>query len=134
MCVTNNKEEKMNNINPIYLGLANGLTVKKEDKQEIVKNPEKSDVQPESKSAVNSNEVLGFLAAQNADLVPAKAKRTVDVSKYVTPEQASRIAGSMKDFEKDFTEISAAAISEFPDLTEEAADGIAITYINSTLA
>lgn len=132
MCVTNNKEEKMTNINPIKFGVTGSYLPKKEEKQDLVKNSEKTNVQPQAKKSVDSNEVLGFLAAQNADLVPAKTKKTVDVSKYVTPEQAERISGFIKGFEKDYDEISEAAVKEFPDLTESAAGSIALAYINAS--
>lgn len=121
----------MTNINPIQFGIMGNQILKKEDKKENVKE-EKASVQQEAKKSLNSNEVLGFLASQNTDLIPAKVKRTVDVSKYVTPEQEARIAGFVKGFETDYEEISQAALSEFSDLSESAAGAIALSYIDAT--
>lgn len=121
----------MTNIDPIRFGVTNQF-VKKDPQENVVNNEEKAAPQAGANKEVNSNEIFGFLAAKNADLVPAKAKKTVDVSKYVNPEQAARIANFMKGFETDVDEISAAALNEFPDLSQEAADGIALALINAS--
>lgn len=122
----------MTNINPIQFGITGNYYVKKEEKQDLTANQEKVNVNPEAKRNIDSSEVLGYMAARNADLVPAKAKRTVDVSKYVTSEQANRIAGFMQGFEKDYNEFSTVAMEEFPDMTESAAGSIALAYINAS--
>lgn len=122
----------MTNINPIQFGITGNYFIKKEEKQDLTTKSEKTNVNPDANKNIDSNEVLGYLAAKNADLVPAKTKRTVDVSKYVTQEQANRIAGFMQGFEEDFNEVSSAAIEEFPDLTESAAGSIALAYINAS--
>ena len=121
----------MTNINPIQFGITGSQIFRKEGKQETVKE-EKANLQPEAKKNVDSKEVLGFLASQNADLIPAKVKRTVDVSKYVTPEQAERISGFVKGFENDYDVVSQTAMQEFSDLSESAAGSIALAYINAT--
>ena len=72
------------------------------------------------------------MAASNADMVPVKQQRTVDVNKYVTPEQADRIAGFMKGFEADFNEAAQIAVNEF-GVNEKTADEIALAYMNASL-
>lgn len=125
----------MTNINPIKFGLTASQFGKKEVNEDLTKTAEKNQTaQLGAKKQLNSNEVLGFLAAQNADMMPAKTTKTVEVSKYVTPEQASRIESFMKGFENDFNELSGAAMAEFPDMTEEAAGSVALAYINSAYA
>ena len=59
-------------------------------------------------------------------------RKTVDVNKYVNAEQMARIESFMKGFEADFDEVSATALNEFPDITQEAASNIALAYINQT--
>ena len=123
----------MTNINPIKFGVAGSQYFKKEAKEDLTNKQDKNlNSQTEAKKNVDSKEVLGYLAAQNTDLVPSKATRTIDVKKYVTAEQAARIENFVKGFETDFDEISQAALNEFPDLTGAAADGIALAYINAS--
>lgn len=125
----------MTNINPIRFGIGANQYFKQEGKEDLAKSAEKNTkAAPEAKKSIESGEVLGFMAAQNADLMPAKAKKTIEVSKYVTPEQAARIENFMKGFEADFKEASDIALNEFPDITQETVDGIALAYINSSYA
>ena len=71
------------------------------------------------------------MAAQNLAFVPTKTTRTINVSKYVTPEQEARIAGFMKGFEADYEEAAAIAQNEF-GVDEKTAGSIALAYINAT--
>lgn len=121
----------MTNINPIKFGIAGNQYFKQEEKEDLKGAEKNTKSAPDTNKKMESAEVLGFLAAQNADLMPAKAKKTIEVSKYVTPEQQARIAEFMKGFEADFEETAATAKGEFADLTQEAADTIALAYINS---
>ena len=62
----------------------------------------KPEAQPQApaSSQVKPDDVLAYMA-QNAAMVNPQvaAQRTYDVSKYVTPEQAARIAGFVTSFE-----------------------------------
>ncbi|MBQ3642364.1 hypothetical protein II906_10650 [bacterium] len=122
----------MTNINPINLGVGANQYFKQDSKEELAKEASKKNEKEAPKKEISSNEILGYLAAVNADIVPAKAQKTVDVSKYVNEEQTARIADFMAAFEADFDEASAIALEEFPDITPETASNIALAYINST--
>ena len=122
----------MTNINPIKLGISGQSLFTKENNQEIAKEAAKNHQKEAPQKEIAAKDVLGFMAAVNSDLVPAKVTKTVDVNKYVNAEQADRIASFMKAFEADFDEVSAAALNEFPDITQEAASSIALAYINQT--
>ncbi len=135
MCVTNNpkEERKMaNNINPLKFGITDNRYYKQEKKEETNKNLNGEKQAENQSKKVDSNEVLGFMAAQNADIVPAPVKKTVDVSKYVSDEQEARIAEFMKGFESDFDDAFDIAKDEFPEISDEAARNLALSYINST--
>ena len=122
----------MTNINPINLGVGANQYLNTEPKEEKAKDTAKKSAEAADKKQVSSEEVLGFLAAVNSDIVPAKAQKTVNVAKYVNDDQAARIADFMAAFEADFDEASAIALDEFPDITQETASNIALAYINST--
>lgn len=123
----------MTNINPIRFGVAGNQYFKNDKKEDLTQGAEKNAKSAEeSKKSIESKEVLGFMAAQNADILPTKTAKTVDVSKYVSAEQKQRIESFMNNFEADFNEASAIALNEFPDLSEEAAGSLALAYINSS--
>ena len=135
MYVTNNwRKIKMSNINPLKFGVTGNQYFKQETKEDLSKHTEKEPKTQQQQKQVNSNEVFGFLAAQNADLIPVKTKKTVEVSKYVNSEQESRIADFMKGFEADFDEAFNIAIDEFPEISEKTAGDIALAYINASYA
>ena len=121
----------MTNINPINSKIGANPYLNLEPREEKAKEAAKKSAEAAPKQ-VASEEVLGFMAAVNADMVPAKAQKTVDVAKYVNEDQAARIADFMAAFEADFDEASAIALDEFPDITQETASNIALAYINST--
>ena len=120
----------MTNINPIKFGISGQNFLNKEVNQEIAKDAAKEKEVPQKEVA--AKDVLNYMAATNSDLVPASVKKTVDVNKYVNAEQMARIESFMKRFEADFDEITATALNEFPDISKEAANGIALAYINQT--
>ncbi len=124
----------MSNINPLKFGVSGNQYFRQETKEDLSKNTEKESQTQQSKKQIGSNEVFGFLAAQNADLIPVKTQKTVEVSKYVTPEQEARIADFMKGFEADFDEAFNIATDEFPEISERAAGNIALAYINASYA
>lgn len=121
-----------NNINPIRLGITGNQYYKKEEKEDLAKDSRKqAQAAPEERKTLETDAVLSYLATKNADILPSKGKKTVDVSKYVNAEQAARIEEFMKAFEDDFNQISGITLEEFPDLSEEAAGDLALTYINT---
>ena len=124
----------MSNINPLKFGVSGNQYFRQETKEDLSKNTEKESQTQQSKKQIGSNEVFGFLAAQNADLVPVKTQKTVEVSKYVNSEQESRIADFMKGLEADFDEAFNIAIDEFPEISEKTAGDIALAYINASYA
>lgn len=124
----------MSNINPLKFGVTGNQYFKQETKEDLSKHTEKEPKTQQQQKQVNSNEVFGFLVAQNADLIPVKTKKTVEVSKYVNSEQESRIADFMKGFEADFDEAFNIAIDEFPEISEKTAGDIALAYINASYA
>ena len=133
MCVTNNMEENSmdNSVNPIKLGIGQTNLFRPKQTEDVTEKPQKKAEHQEEKIQ-NPNDVLNFMAGLNSDLLPAKVTRTVDVSKYVTPEQQARIAEFMKGFEADIETLSTNAQAEFPELSENAANAIALAYVDST--
>lgn len=123
----------MTNINPLKFGVTGNQYFKQESKEDFSKNTEKEQKTNENQhKQLGSNEVFGFMAAQNADLIPVKTQKTLDVSKYVTPEQEARIADFMKGFEADFDEAFSIAADEFPEISDNAASELALAYINAS--
>lgn len=122
----------MTNINPLNFGVQGNPYLKKDTQDDLAKETLKQPQKETNTQKTGANEVLGYMAAVNADIIPAKVKRTVEVSKYVNDEQSARIEDFMKGFEADFDEISNAAMAEFPDISQNVADQIALTYINSS--
>ena len=92
-----------NNINPINI---NTQAIKyaqlshPEKKEDAVKDSQQDAKPSVGQKEVPAGDVLNFMAAQSIDVQP-KVKKTVDVSKYVTPEQAQRIASFVQGFEKE---------------------------------
>lgn len=85
-------------VNP-YGNQAKGNEAKPEEKKPEVKNA------PAQGAAVKPDDVLSFMAQQAVIGNPrVSAQRTYDVNKYVSPEQAERIAGFMAGFEDKVTE------------------------------
>ena len=123
----------MSNINPLKFGVTGNQYFKKDTNEDLSKGAANEQKTAENaKKQIGSNEVLGFMAAQNTDLIPVKPTRTYEVSKYVTPEQEARIAQSVKGLEADYEEAFSIAANEFPDISEKAAGEIALAYINAS--
>ena len=122
----------MTNINRINLGVNSNNFFKKEENESLAKEQQKNFVKEQETKQISSNDMLNMMAAVNADIIPTKVTRTVDVSKYVNSEQEARIAEFMKGFEADFDAISETAMAEFPEMAQATADSIALKYINST--
>jgi len=122
----------MSSINPLRFGVTGNNYYKQEPQEENLQSgvkDEKSSQQKESN--VNSSTVLNYMAAQNSDIVPAATKKTIEVSKYVSPEQEARITSFIKGFESDYNDVYEAAGDEFPGISDGAASQLALAYINS---
>lgn len=123
----------MTNINPINLTTNVNPYYKKDVTEDSNKNSEKNTKAEQNKQKqIDANNVLGFMAAKNADIIPNKATKTVEVSKYVSKDQETRIADFMKGFEEDYNKAFDIAANEFPDISDETAGNLALAYINAT--
>ena len=123
----------MSNINPLKFGVTGNQYIQKDSKEDLAKQTANEFVaEKEEKKQLGSNDVFGFLAAQNADLIPVKPTRTYEVSKYVTPEQQARIEGFVKGLEAKYDDALAITIDEFPEISQKAAGEIALAYINAS--
>jgi len=121
-----------NNINPININpQIVGYTVKKENKNESSEAETLKQSSVDSKE-VSGSDVLSFMAAQSIDVTPS-AKKTIDVSKYVTPEQAERIAGFVQGFEKEVEKGLLQFDTEFPQstLSDSAKLDVVVEMFNS---
>lgn len=107
-----------NNINPININSQAinfaGLKAKEKEAGKTAEE-EKNPAPAPSEKNLNAADVLGFMAAQSVDVQPKKAEKVLDVSKYVTPEQAERIAGFIHGFESEVEKGLKAFDSEFPN-------------------
>ena len=123
-----------NNINPINI---NAQAIKyaqlnfAEKKEDAVKDKAHEQQAPVSKKEIPASDVLSYMAAQSVDVQP-QVKKTVDVSKYVTPEQAQRIASFVQGFE---TEVEKGLLNfdkEFPGngLSEASKMNLAVQMFN----
>ncbi len=122
----------MENINPIKFGVTGNQYLKHEQKEDLTKNTAKEQNEGEKKQKqLESKEVLGYMAALNADKIPVKTKRSVDVSKYVNSEQAARIESFMKSFENDYQKAEKIAKDEFAGISDKTAGDLALSFLNS---
>ena len=55
--------------------------------------------QPVEQKQVSAEETLSFMDAQSVAAKPVEKPRVLNISKYVTPEQAQRICGFISQFE-----------------------------------
>ena len=61
---------------------------------------EENKTQAEQQPQVSAEDTLKFLNAQAVSARPVEQPRVLNVSKYVTPEQAQRICGFIQQFEE----------------------------------
>ena len=120
-----------NNINRLGFNIAGYNYLRQEDTAANSKPEQKSQSAEKQTKQLPANDVLGYMSTMNADMIPVKAQRTVDINKYVTPEQADRISGFIKGFESDFNEAAQSAMNEF-GIDAKLADKIALSYINAS--
>lgn len=104
-----------NNINGIGINAGNVnpyVNPKPQGEAKTEENPEGKNPQPQG-AQVKPDDVLSFMAQSaivNASTVTAP--KTYDVNKYVTPEQAARIAGFIGSFEDEVAQGLAAINDE----------------------
>ena len=102
-------------VNP-YAGNTKGNEPSADDKKPDVATPN------QTYASVNPNDVLNHMAVAavgvNPGVVPPK---TYDISKYVTPEQAARIAAFVGDFEAAVAQGLIDIEGEFGDLLSDPA-------------
>ena len=123
----------MSNINPLKFGVTGNQYIQKDLKEDLTQQAKQEGLaESTEKKQLGSNEVFGFLAAQNADLIPVKPTRTYEVSKYVTPEQQARIESFVKGLETSYDEALAITADEFPEISSKAAGEIALAYVNAS--
>lgn len=123
-----------NNINPINI---NSQAIKyaqmhqPEKKEDAIKDASKENKPVIDKKEVPAGDVLSYMAAQSVDVQP-KVKKTVDVAKYVTPEQAQRIAGFVQSFESEVEKGLLNFDKEFPgnQVSEDAKLNLAVDLFN----
>ena len=123
----------MTNINPLRFGVTGNQYLKQETQDDVNNSAGKENQSAQSsQKQMDSNEVLGYMAAQNADIIPVKTQKTLDVSQYVTSEQEARIEEFIEGFESDYNEAYDIAANEFPEISQQAASDIALAYINAS--
>ena len=112
-------------VNP-YGNQAKGSEAKPEEKP-----AENTPAAPQN-SQVKAEDVLSYMAQQAVTVNPkVSAPRTYDVSKYVTPEQAARIAGFVTSFEDQVAQglIAINGMDELAGLSEQAKYEIAAKMV-----
>lgn len=122
-------------VNPINVntqGIGNsygyGIKPKAEEKKEA--DDTQNAANGNQKTPVNADAVLNYMAQSAVSVTPSSAS-SVDTSKYVDSESAARIAGFMSNFE-DIVATNLAAISkEFPNMTDNAKQALALAQVNA---
>ena len=123
----------MSNINPLKFGVTGNQYIQKESTEDVTKQSVKENSeQTTAKKELSAKDVYGFLAAQNADLIPVTKTRTYEVSKYVNAEQEARIADFVKGLEASYNEAFEITAEEFPEISQKAAGEIALAYVNAS--
>jgi len=79
---------------------------------------------------IPSEQILEYLAQANYSQAP-KVK-PLDVSQYVTPEQAKRIADSVRGYQQVIGKTMDAVESEFPNLDDSAKMALAVELFNNS--
>ena len=111
-------------VNP-YGNQTKGSEAKPEEKQpETVANTAQN-------STVKPEDVLTYMANSAVIVNPTATTSTYDVSKYVTPEQAARIAGFVTSFEDQVAQglIAINEMEEFDGLSEASKYEIAAAMV-----
>ena len=87
-----------NNVNRIQLNTNYQPNPVGEKPEEKAKQKKEESPVIENKQ-VSANQVLDFMNTQAASVRPTEKPRVLNISKYVTPEQAQRICGFINQFE-----------------------------------
>ena len=90
-------DNSINRISQAYTSYqANTVGEKPENKAD---KKEDNKPQVEQQPQVSANDTLNFMNAQAISSRPVEKPRVLNISKYVTPEQAQRICGFINQFE-----------------------------------
>ena len=111
-------------VNPYGNGPKGNETKPEEKQPETTNNtPQKPQVKPE--------DVLTYMANSAVVVNPKASTKTYDVSKYVTPEQAARIAGFVTSFEDQVAKglLAINEMEEFEGLSDSAKYEIAAAMV-----
>lgn len=83
------------------------------------------------KPQMNPDDVLTYMANSAVVINPKASTKTYDVSKYVTPEQAARIAGFVTSFEDQVAEglLAIDGLEELEGLSDQAKYEIAASMV-----
>ena len=108
----------------------------KDIKEDVEKQPEQK-VKEEGKEhkQLQGKDVLDFMAtsAQQQMMIKKAEPKTVNVAQYVDAESSARIENAMKEFEANFKDTMDFTMAEFPDLSEDAAQSIALSGLNTLM-
>lgn len=122
----------MTSINPINVntqGIGSSYGYNTKSKSEEKETKEVATSANGKQSSVSADDVLNFMAQSAVSVTPATT--SVDTSKYVDSESATRIAGFMSDFE-DIVATNLSAISqEFPNMSDGAKQALALARVDS---
>lgn len=126
-----------NNINGIGVnstGVNPYLNPKPQGEPKPEENTKGSDAQPQGPQ-LKPDDVLAYMANNAAVIVPPVAPKTYNVGKYVTPDQAARIAGFIGGFEDEVAKGLLAINEEFGGgMSESAKLALAAQMAESTQA
>lgn len=127
----------MSYFNAANFGVTGSNNYYQPDVKEEVSKEAKEKVKEEGKEQkqVSANDVLSYMAtsAQQNLAIKKAAPKTVNVAQYVDAESSARIEDAMKEFEAKFKETMDFTMAEFPDLSEEAAQSIALSGLNTLI-
>lgn len=93
-----------NEINRIQINRNYELNSVGEKPQDKTNQKEEKEKQQIENKQVPAEDVLNFMNTQSLSARPIEKPRVLNISKYVTPEQAQRIAGFISQFEDTVAE------------------------------
>ena len=125
-----------------YFNAANlGVTGSKgvyqpEVKEDVEKQPNQEVKHEESaKKQISGSDVLSYMAnaAQQQMMIQKAEPKTVNVAQYVDDASSARIEDAIKEFEAKYKDALDFTMSEFADLSKEAAESIALSGLNTLM-
>lgn len=122
----------MTDLNPINPGLnIKKIDLNPKENNKASKEPEPV-VNPPVTNFKNADEILEFLnnASISPDVIQKKNKKSIQISKYVNPDQAQRISSAVNNCIKALLSFEEAALNEF-GLPKQAAQALAVQSFES---